>query len=139
MSEQAPQPDQSAQTAQPSFGIERVYLKDLSLEIPHGAAAFQEREAPRVEIQMHNQGGPIGDGVFEAVLTVTVTAKVGEKTLFLVESAQAGIFHIRNVPQQELDPILNITCPNILLPFAREAIASTVTRAGFPPVLLSPL
>jgi preprotein translocase subunit SecB len=139
MADDQPQQPQAPEEGQPQFAIEKVYLKDLSLEIPHGSSAFLEREAPRVEIHMHNDGKGLADGVFEVVLTVTVTAKVGDKTIFLVEAAQAGIFQIRNVPPQDVDPILHVTCPNILLPFVREAVSSTVTRAGFPAVVLSPL
>jgi preprotein translocase subunit SecB len=139
MAEEQPQQPQPPETDLPQFAIEKLYLRDLSLELPNGASAFLERDAPRVEIQMHNEGKPLAEGVYEVVLTVTCTAKVNDKVLFLVEAAQAGIFHIRNVPQAEVDPILNVTCPNILLPFVREAVASTVTRAGFLPVVLSPL
>ena len=98
---------------------------------------FRSREAPQVEINVHNEARPLEPpGLFEVVLTVTVTARLKDKTLFLVEAAQAGIFEIRNVAQQDLDAVLGIVCPNTLLPYAREAVASTVTRAGFPPVVL---
>jgi preprotein translocase subunit SecB len=127
------------QNNQPVFSIEKVYVKDLSLEIPNAPAAFLEREAPQVDIQLHHNSTGIEDGVFQTVLTVTVTAKVGEKTLFLVEAAQAGIFVARNIPQQELEAVLGIACPNILFPYAREVISETVVRGGFPPVLLNPV
>ena len=140
MSEQQPQqPQQPAQPPQPTFAVERIYVKDLSLEIPNAPEVFTQREAPRVDIQMHTEGKAVAEGVYESVLTATVTAKFGDKTAFLVEAAQAGIFHIRNVPPQELDPVLGVTCPNILLPFLRETVASITQRAGFPPVMLSPL
>jgi len=91
-------------------------------------------------VQLHNQGGMVDEGVYETVLTVTVTAKLAEdKTLFLVEVAQAGLFQIRNIPQADLEPILGITCPNILFPYVRETISDMVSRAGFPPVLLNPV
>lgn len=129
-----------AQQQQPVFSIEKIYVKDLSLEIPHAPQVFLQRETPQVDVQLHNQGGMMEDGVYEAVLTVTVTAKLAEdKTLFLVEAAQAGIFQIRNVPQDDLEPILGITCPNILFPYVREVISDMVSRAGFPPVLLNPV
>lgn len=119
------------------FGIQKIYLKDMSLEIPNAPQVFLEREAPQVDINVHNEARSLeAPGLFEVVLTVTVTAKLKEKTLFLVEAAQAGIFEIRNVSQQDLDAVLGIVCPNTLLPYAREAVASTVTRAGFPPVVL---
>lgn len=140
MADQPPQPPQPPQQSnQPYFAIEKVYVKDLSLEIPHAPQVFLEQQAPHVEIQMHTKGSALAEGVYEAVLTATITAKVGDKTAFLVEAAQAGIFHIRNVPAQEIEPILNVTCPNLLLPFLRETVASTSSRAGFPAVMLAPL
>jgi preprotein translocase subunit SecB len=119
------------------FGIQKIYLKDMSLEIPNAPQIFLERDAPQVDINIHSEARPLeAQGLFEVVLTVTVTAKLKEKTVFLVEAAQAGIFEIRNVSQPDLDAVLGIVCPNTLLPYAREAVASTVTRAGFPPVVL---
>lgn len=127
----------SEQQNQPLFGIEKIYLKDMSLEIPHAPEIFLEREAPQVEVNVHNQAkGMAQEGLFEVVLTVTVTAKIKDKTLFLVEVAQAGIFQIRNIAQPELDAVLGTICPNTLLPYAREAVAGAVWRAGLPPVTL---
>lgn len=128
-----------AQSNQPVFSIEKVYVKDLSLEIPNAPQVFLEREAPTVDIQLHHNSSGVEDGVYETVLTVTVTAKVKEKTLFLVEAAQAGIFVARNIPAAELEAVLAIACPNILFPYVREAISDIVVRAGFPPVILSPV
>ena len=124
---------------QPVFSIEKVYVKDLSLEIPNAPQVFLEREAPQVDIQLHHSSNSVEDGVYQTMLTVTVTAKVGEKTLFLVEATQAGIFVARNIPTGELDAVLGIACPNILFPYIREVISDTVVRAGFPPVILSPV
>jgi preprotein translocase subunit SecB len=124
---------------QPVFSIEKVYVKDLSLEIPNAPQAFLEREAPTVDIQLHHNTTSVEDGIYQTVLTVTVTAKVAERTLFLVEVGQAGIFSIRNVPANELDAILGIACPNILFPYVREVASDVVTRAGFPPVVLNPV
>ena len=124
---------------QPVFSIEKLYVKDISLEIPNAPQVFLEREAPQVDIQLHHESLNIEDGVYQTLLTVTVTAKVGEKTLFLVEVGQAGIFVIRNVPAADLDPILGIACPNILYPYVREVVSDTVARAGFPPVVLAPV
>lgn len=122
---------------QPQFGIEKIYLKDLSMEIPHAPQIFLEREAPQIEISVHNGAGPLDQqGLYEAVLTVTVTAKLKDKTVFLVEVAQAGIFQILNLPPQELDTVLGVLCPNTLLPYAREAVSGLMARAGLPPVLL---
>jgi preprotein translocase subunit SecB len=128
-----------AQNNQPLFSIEKVYVKDLSLEIPNAPQAFLEREAPTVDIQLHHNSNRVEEGVYQTVLTVTVTAKVADRTLFLVEAGQAGIFSIRNVPDPELEAVLAIACPNILFPYVREVISDTVTRAGFPPVVLNPV
>ncbi len=124
---------------QPIFGIEKIYVKDLSLEIPHAPEVFLSGEQPQVEVQLHNEGAPVGEGLYQVALTVTVTAKAGDKTMFLVEVAQAGIFQIRNVPESDLEPILASACPNILFPYARETVSDIVSRAGFPPVYLAPV
>ena len=130
---------EAQQSTQPVFSIEKVYVKDLSLEVPNAPQVFLEREAPQVDIQLHHNSSAVEDGVYQTTLTVTVTAKVGEKTLFLVEAAQAGIFVARNIPASELEAVLGIACPNILFPYVREVISETVVRAGFPPVILSPV
>ena len=127
------------QSNQPVFSIEKVYVKDLSVEVPNAPQVFLEREAPAVDIQLHHNSTSIEDGVYQTVLTVTVTAKANDKTMFLVEVAQAGIFVARNIPAQELEQVLGIACPNILFPYVREVISDTVVRAGFPPVILSPV
>jgi preprotein translocase subunit SecB len=127
------------QNNQPVFSIEKVYVKDLSLEIPNAPQVFLERDTPMVDIQLHHNSTGVEQGVYETVLTVTVTAKANEKTMFLVEVAQAGIFVVRNIPAQELEAILGVACPNILFPYVREVISDLVVRAGFPPVILSPV
>ena len=124
---------------QPVFSIEKLYVKDISLEIPNAPQVFLEREAPQVDIQLHHESQPVEDGVYQTLLTVTVTAKAKDKTLFLVEVGQAGIFVIRNVPPEDLDPILGIACPNILYPYVREVVSDIVTRSGFPPVVINPV
>ncbi len=128
-----------SETEQPVFSIEKIYVKDLSLELPNAPQIFLERDQPAVEVGLQSEANGLGDGVFEVVLTVTVTARVGEKTQFLVEAAQAGIFQIRNVPDEEIEPVLAIACPNILFPYARESVSDTITRAGFQPVILAPV
>ena len=130
---------EAQQNNQPVFSIEKVYVKDLSLEIPNAPQAFLEREAPQVDIQLHHNSNSVESDVYQTVLTVTVTAKVADRTLFLVEAAQAGIFVVRNIPQQDLEPVLGIACPNILFPYVREVISDLVVRAGFPPVVLAPV
>jgi len=124
---------------QPIFGIEKVYVKDLSLEIPNAPDVFLSAEQPQVDVQLHHEGTAIGEGMYHVVLTVTVTAKAGEKTLFLVEVAQAGVFQIRNLPESDLEPFLATACPNILYPYARETVSDVVGRAGFPAVYLAPI
>lgn len=137
MSEQPQAQPQQAQPDQPLFGIEKLYIKDISLELPNAPQVFFERDAPQIEVSMHNEAGRMTqEGLYHVVLTVTVTAKIQDRTVFLVEVAQAGIFQIRNVPQPELDAVLGTLCPNTLLPYAREAVSNVVGRAGFPPVTL---
>ena len=128
-----------AQENPPVFSIEKIYVKDLSLEVPNAPQCFLEREGVEVGLQMQSSAAAVDEGVFNVVLTLTVTAKIGEKTQFLIEAAQAGIFQIRNVPNEELEPIVAVACPNILFPYARETVSDAVTRAGFPPVLLAPV
>lgn len=119
------------------FSIEKVYVKDASLEIPNAPQVFLEQEPPQMEVNVHTGAQALAqEGLYETVLTVTVTAKNGDKTAFLVEIAQAGIFQIRNIPEQDLGAVLAVACPGVLLPYAREAVSSMITRAGFPPVML---
>ncbi|AXK38344.1 protein-export chaperone SecB [Crenobacter cavernae] len=128
------------QEVQPVFSIEKIYVKDLSLEIPHAPQIFLEQGTPDIDMQLSSEGKPIDEGFVEVTLTVTVTAKLEDgKTMFLAEVAQAGIFQIRNVPEEDVEPIIGVACPNILFPYARETVSSLVNRAGFPPVLLAPI
>lgn len=136
MADEAVQPQQPQG---PVFSIEKVYVKDLSIEVPNAPEIFLTRDNPNVQIQLQTEGKAVQDGVYDVTLTVTVTAKIAEKTMFLVEVRQAGIFQIRNVPQEDLQPILGIACPNILFPYARESVSDAVNRAGFPPVVLAPV
>lgn len=124
---------------QPVFSIEKIYVKDLSVEVPGAPQVFLQMEQPQLEVQLAHSAQPVDGAMYEVTLTVTVTAKSADKTLFLVEAAQAGIFQIRNVPQSDMEALLGILCPNVLFPYARETISDTVNRAGFPPVLLAPV
>jgi preprotein translocase subunit SecB len=124
---------------QPVFAIEKIYVKDLSLEIPNAPNIFLERDTPEINLQLGTKNQGIGEGLYEVLLTVTVTAKIKDKIMFLVEAQQAGIFRIRNIPNGEIDPVLGIGCPNILFPYLREVVSDVVTRAGFPPVILNPV
>jgi preprotein translocase subunit SecB len=125
--------------SQPTFSVEKLFVKDLSIEVPNAPKIYLERETPQVEIQMNNVANPIDEGFYVVLLTVTVTAKLGEKSVFLVEATQGGVFQIRNVPQQEMDVVLGVTCPNMLYPYVREVVSDAVVRAGFPPVVLAPV
>ena len=135
MSEQAP----PGKETQPSFQIEKLYVKDLSLEVPNAPQVFVQPEQPQLEVRVSNEATQFADALFEVTVTVTVTARAGEKTLFLAEVAQAGIFSVRGIAPQDLEPLLAIGCPTILYPYAREAISDLVTRAGFPAVVLAPV
>ncbi|PHV10320.1 protein-export chaperone SecB [Chitinimonas sp. BJB300] len=129
----------SDQQEQPVFSIEKLYVKDLSLEVPNAPQVYLEAQQPEVDMQLHTQTQQLDDGYFESVLTITVTARLGEKTVFLVEATQGGIFQIRHIPAEDLEPILGMACPNILFPYVREVISDIVSRAGFPPVILAPI
>jgi len=130
--------DQQAASG-PSLRIEKIYLKDLSLENPGAPQSFNSQESPQVEVSLRSRGEQIEESLFECVLTLTVTAKMGDKTLFLVEAAQGGLFRISGVSLPEIQPVLAIHCPNVLFPYIRETIADAITRAGFPPVHLDPI
>ena len=132
---------QEAQAADgaPLFQIEKLYVKDLSLEVPNAPEVFMQADGPQLEVQVRNEGTQFREGLYDVVVTVTVTARAGERTVFLVEVAQAGIFTVRGIPQADLEPLLAVACPTILYPYAREAISDLVTRAGFPTVVLQPV
>lgn len=123
--------------AQPVFQIQRVYLKDLSLEQPNSPQILLEQTQPQVDINLGLSAQPIADGVFEVEVMATVTTKVGDRTLFLVEGKQAGIFEIRNVPEDQMQAVIGIACPQIVYPYLRAVVADIITRAGFPPVHLA--
>ena len=127
------------ENTQPVFNIEKIYVKDLSVEIPHAPQIFLERENPQIDIQLLPQATSIEEGVFEVVITATVTSKIGEKVMFLVEIKQAGLFRIANLPSGDMEAILAVMCPNILFPYLRETVSNLTVRAGFPPVLLNPI
>ena len=127
--------DQQAQD--PVFQIQRVYLKDLSLEQPNSPAILLEQEQPTVDIQLGVDAQPVADGIFEITVSATVQTKIQDKTVFLVEAKQAGIFEIRNLPEDQMGPILGIACPQIVYPYLRGNVADVIQRGGFPPVHLA--
>ena len=127
--------DQQAQD--PVFQIQRVYLKDLSLEQPNSPGILLEQEQPTVDIQLGVDAQPVADGIFEITVSATVQTKIQDKTVFLVEAKQAGIFEIRNLPEDQMGPILGIACPQIVYPYLRGNVADVIQRGGFPPVHLA--
>lgn len=126
---------------QPLFNIEKLYVKDLSLEAPNTPQVFLEQQQPQINVQISPPAAAqVGDGYYEVALTINVSAKLpDERTVFMVEVVQAGVFHIRNIAEADLDPLLRIGCANIIYPYAREAVSDAVLRGGFPPILLSPV
>lgn len=133
MADITPQQDPNA----PIFQIQRVYLKDASLELPNAPQIFLEQETPQIEVQIDAGAGPLVENIYEVVVTATVTARIKDKTLFLVEAKQGGIFQCQNIPADQLPPILGIVCPGIVYPYLRANIADLITRAGLPPVTLT--
>ncbi len=122
----------------PVFQIQRMYLKDLSLEIPHAPQIFLEQAQPTVEVSIDSEAAQLAEGVFEVTVTVTVTTRVEkEKVVFLTEAKQAGIFELRNIPQEQMEMVLNIVCPNTIYPYLRSNVADVIQRAGFPPIHLA--
>ncbi len=121
----------------PVFQIQRVYLKEASLEQPNSPAILLEQEQPGVDIQLGVEAQPVAEGVFEVCVTATVQTKIKDRTVFLVEAKQAGIFEIRNLPEEQMGPIMSIACPQIVYPYLRGNVADLIQRAGFPPVHLA--
>jgi preprotein translocase subunit SecB len=125
------------QDQEPVFQIQRMYLKDLSLEQPNSPQILLEQQQPQVDINLAMAAGGISDGIFEVTVTATVTTKVGDKVLFLVEAKQAGIFEIRNIPPEQMQGILGMVCPQMIYPYLRAIVSDICTRAGFPPIMLT--
>jgi preprotein translocase subunit SecB len=127
----------SDEQATPVFQIQRVYLKDLSLEQPNSPAILTSTEQPSVDIQLGVSMEQVADGIVEVTVTATVTTKIEDKTVFLVEAKQAGIFEVRNLPEDQMGPVIGIACPQIIYPYLRGNVADVIQRAGFPPVHLA--
>ena len=126
-----------ADDASPVFQIQRMYLKDLSLEQPNSPQILLEQAQPQVDINLAMGAEQVVDGIYEVTVTATVTTKVGDKVLFLVEAKQAGIFEIRNVPEDQLQGIIGVVCPQMVYPYLRAIVSDVCTRAGFPPIVLT--
>ncbi len=121
----------------PVFQIQRVYLKEASLEQPNSPAILLDQEQPQVDIQLGVEAAQVAEGVYEVCVTATVTTKLKDKTVFLVEAKQAGIFELRNLPSEQMNAVMGIACPQIVYPYLRGNVADIITRAGFPPVHLA--
>lgn len=129
----------NTEQAEQQFHLQKIYTKDISFETPNSPDVFTEKWEPEVNIELHSSGKPLADDVHEVVLTVTVTAKIGEKTAYLVEIHQAGVFTIAGFADNERAHMLGSFCPNILFPYAREVISDVVAKGGFPQLLLAPV
>lgn len=127
------------QQPSPHFDIQKIYLKDVSLETPNSPAVFTEQWQPQSEVRLETGATPLTQELFEVVLTVTVTSKLGDRTAYLTEVQQAGLFTLRGFDEQQMGHMLHAFCPNILFPFAREELASLISKGGFPPLLLNPI
>jgi preprotein translocase subunit SecB len=127
----------SAGSKDPSFRIQRIYLKDLSLEQPNAPEIFLVAAEPQVQIEVDITVKPLSDELFEVILSATMTTRVDGKVLFLIEANQAGIFEFQNIPVEQIDPMLGITCPTILFPYLRSNVADIISRAGFQPIHLN--
>ena len=121
----------------PVFNIQRMYLKDLSLEQPNSPQILLQQQQPQVDINLGVSAEPVAEGVYEVCVTATVTTKLQDKTLFLIEAEQAGIFEIRNLPEEQMNGVMGVACPQIIYPYLRGNVADIVQRAGFPPVHLA--
>jgi preprotein translocase subunit SecB len=121
----------------PVFNIQRIYLKDLSLELPNAPHIFLENAQPAVEIQLDVNSENLAEGIYQCGVTVTVTTKVNDKVAFLIEATEAGIFQISGIPAEQMPLVANVVCPNIVYPYLRSNVADVVQRAGFPPIHLA--
>ena len=138
MTEQSSAPQEGMDNSnEPGFRIQRIYLKDLSLEQPNAPQILMVASEPQIQVEVDIAVAPLTDGIFEVALSSTITAKVDTKVLFLIEAKQAGIFEFSNIPAEQIDPMLGIACPTILYPYLRSNIADMISRAGFQPIHLN--
>lgn len=127
------------QAAAPVFNIEKIYIKDMSVEVPNAPQIFLEQGQPKIDVQLRNHSEAIENGIYQTVLTAEITAKINDKVAFVIEAHQAGIFRAQNIPQEALEPMLAVGCPNILFPYLRETVSDAVGRAGFPALYMQPV
>jgi preprotein translocase subunit SecB len=130
-------PLMAEQDQSPVFQLQRMYLKDMSLEQPNSPQILLEQQQPQVDIQLAMGAEAVAEGVFEVTVTATVTTKLADRTLFLIEAKQAGIFEIRNIPEEQVQGIIGVVCPQMIYPYLRAIVSDVCTRAGFPPILLA--
>jgi len=130
---------QQANMPQPSFMIQKIYVKDISYEAPHTPDVFKTEWKPDVKMDLNNDSKKLAEGVYETTMKVTITTKINDSVAFLVEVTQAGIFTIKDFPQEQMGPMLGSFCPNILFPYIRETISNVIERGGFPPLYLAPI
>lgn len=128
---------QDQQSTDPSFSLQRTYVKDLSLEMPNAPQILLEQETPTVEVSINIGGEQLADTVYESTVTATVTTRINDKVLYLVEATQAGIFEASNIPKDQLDPLLGIVCPTMLYPYLRANVADAINRTSLPALHLA--
>lgn len=131
--------EQDAGTEEKNFGIQKIYVKDMSFETPNSPAVFTMEWKPEINLELNTQSSKIADGVHEVVLSLTVTAKLGDNTAYLAEVQQAGVFSMKGFPEAEMAPMIGAFCPGTLYPYARETVSDLVTRGGFPQLVLAPI
>jgi preprotein translocase subunit SecB len=138
MAEQTPATNGAA-APQRQLALQKIYVRDASFEVPGAPNVFQEEGQPQVQLNLSHKAGQIGEGAYEVVLTLTATCTLNERTAYLAEVQQAGIFVAVGFPQDELAAILGSYCPNVLFPYARQVVSDLVQNGGFPPLLLQPI
>ncbi len=131
--------ENAAQTEQKQFAIQKIYVKDMSFETPNSPGVFTQEWRPGINLEVNSTASKVADGVHEVVLSLTVTAKLGDNTAYLVEVQQAGIFTMQGFEEAEVGPMLGAFCPGTLYPYAREAVSDLVARGGFPQLVLTPI
>lgn len=137
MADQNQNSQETQDSQDPSFSLQRTYIKDLSLEMPNAPQIFLEQEGPTVEVSINVGGQRLAETVYEATVTATVTTRIADKVLYLVEATQAGIFEAANIPAEQLDPLIGIVCPTMLYPYLRANVADAITRTSLPPLHLA--